>query len=110
MSKPAEVNKALKILHLNRNATFLEVIKTFKKLALKYHPDRCEENKKPKCKEKFIKINNAKKVLEDYYAGIYKASFEKETKKKVRRYRKHIKEYREYIKKFYEDWFGGTDL
>ena len=53
-----------KILGVKRTATKAEIKKAFKKLSLKYHPDKNKDNPK-KAKEKFIKIANAYEVLSD---------------------------------------------
>ena len=51
-----------KLLGVKRNASKQEIKKAFKKLSLKYHPDKNKDNPK-KAKEMFIKIANAYEVL-----------------------------------------------
>ena len=51
-----------KILGVKRNASKQEIKKAFKKLSLKWHPDKNKKNPK-KAKEMFIKIANAYEVL-----------------------------------------------
>lgn len=46
------------ILGINRSATEKEIRKAYKKLALKYHPDKTNRSQ-----EKFIEINQAYKIL-----------------------------------------------
>jgi len=50
------------ILELNKNASADEIRRSFRFLALKYHPDK---NKNPGSKEKFMKIVEAYEVLSD---------------------------------------------
>ena len=52
-----------KILGVERNATAEDIKKAFRKLALKYHPDRNKGNKE--AEEKFKDINEANEVLSD---------------------------------------------
>ncbi len=52
-----------KTLGIERNATPEEIKKAFRKLALKYHPDRNKGNKE--AEEKFKEINEANEVLSD---------------------------------------------
>ena len=50
------------LLGVKRTASKAEIKKAFKKLSLKYHPDKNKDNPK-KAKEMFIKIANAYEVL-----------------------------------------------
>ncbi len=50
------------VLNISRSATADEIKKAFRKLAMKYHPDR---NKEPDAEEKFKEINEAYEVLSD---------------------------------------------
>ena len=52
-----------KILGLNRNASDEEIKKAFRRLALKYHPDRCPGD--PESEERFKEVNEAYAVLGD---------------------------------------------
>ena len=52
------------LLGVSKNATTEEIKKQYKKMAMKYHPDRCKENKK-EAAEKFQEISNAYNVLTD---------------------------------------------
>ena len=50
------------ILELKKNCSEDEIKKAYRKLALKYHPDRCKE---PEGEEKFKKINEAYSILSE---------------------------------------------
>ena len=54
-----------KLLGVAKGATKEEIKKAYKKLALKFHPDRAEESKKKEYEEKFKEINEAASVLGD---------------------------------------------
>ena len=55
-----------RLLGVKRNASKEEIRRAFKKLSLKYHPDKNKNKKNPeKAKEMFIKIANAYEVLSD---------------------------------------------
>ena len=97
-----EIKKALKILGLNsREANLPNLEKAYRKLAVKYHPDRCDDKRKKICREKFIEVNNAREMLEKYLIGGYRPEY-RVSKAAVKRYREHIREYQEHIEQFYK--------
>lgn len=53
------------LLGVTKNASKDEIKKAYKKLAMKYHPDRAPEDKKKEYEEKFKEINEAAAVLGD---------------------------------------------
>lgn len=53
------------VLGVSRSALEIEIKKAYRKLALKYHPDRAPENKKKEYEEKFKEISQAYSVLSD---------------------------------------------
>jgi len=68
------------ILGVAKNAAHEEIKKSYRKLAFKYHPDRCPDAKKKECEEKFKEVTAAyyvlgdekrKKEYDDYIKGEY---------------------------------------
>ncbi|MBU1086918.1 MAG: DnaJ domain-containing protein [Candidatus Omnitrophica bacterium] len=68
------------IMGVSENAASGEIKSAYRKLALKYHPDTCQGNKKKECEEKFKEISAAyyvlgdekrKKEYDDYRKGQY---------------------------------------
>ncbi len=53
------------ILGVARNATIDEIKKAYRALAMKYHPDRVQSDKKKEAEEKFKEISEAYAVLSD---------------------------------------------
>lgn len=54
-----------KILEINKNASDEDIKKAYRRLALKYHPDKSPEDKKHEYTEKFKKVSEAYEVLKD---------------------------------------------
>lgn len=95
-----KINEARKLLELEENASLEEIKKSYRRLSLKYHPDRCKEEDKKNCEEMFKKINHAMDVIENYCIK-YKISFKEPDARK----RSMDKETYEHIKRFYDGWF-----
>jgi DnaJ like chaperone protein len=58
----ANVDSAYKILEIERNATDDEIKKAYRKMAVKFHPDKVShlgEDFKKQAKEKFQKVSDA---------------------------------------------------
>lgn len=55
------------ILEVNRNASVEVIIKSYKALAIKYHPDRYEGQKRIYAQQKMKDINEAYNVLSDWF-------------------------------------------
>ena len=100
-----QVDEARKILGLDEEANIEEIKDAFRNLALKYHPDRCQEKDKKHCEEMFKKISHAKDIIGSYCAN-YRFSFkEPEVKKNTM-----DRETYEHLKRFYDGWFGDLNL
>ena len=100
-----QIDEARKILELGEFATLEEIKDAYRKLTLKYHPDRCKDKDKQECEEMFKKIVHANDILMSYCAG-YRYSFkEKDAKRNTMN-----KEFYEHLKRFYDGWWGNLDL
>jgi len=99
------INEARKLLGLDECATLEDIKEAYRKLASKYHPDRCEDKDKKECEEMFKRIAHARDTLMIYCAG-YRYSFKE---KDVRRSAMN-KEFYEHLKRFYDGWWGNLDL
>lgn len=100
-----KIEESRKTLSLPQSATLKDIKESYRKLALRYHPDKCRDEDKTKCEKKFKKINNANKILMAYCAG-YKYSFKEEDIKETTM----DKEYYEHLKRFYDGWWGKLDI
>lgn len=67
LEKKAKKRDYYQILGVDRNASEQEIKKAYRKLAMKYHPDRNNENEETKkmAEKKFIDVNDAYAVLSD---------------------------------------------
>ena len=54
-----------KYLGLSKKASDKDIKKAYRKLALKYHPDKVAEDEKEKAEEKFVKVSEAYSILGD---------------------------------------------
>ena len=96
-----KIDEARKLLGLDEKASLQEIKDAYRKMALKYHPDRCKGGKKKKCEEMFKKINAAHEVLMTFCAG-YKYSFSK-----AETIQDAVDEMsREHFERFYRGWLG----
>lgn len=100
-----QIDQARKLLGLDEVANLEEIKEAYRKLALKYHPDRCKDEERERCEERFKKINHAKDIIMAYCAG-YRYSFKE---KDVRRTTMD-KEFYKHLKQFYDGWWVELDL
>ena len=104
MANYKQIDKARKTLKLGESATIPAIKKAYRKLSLKYHPDKCKEKDKAKCEKKFKEINNANEVLIEFCLN-YKFSF-KEIEKAESQEDKQMKDH---MKRFYDGWWGDLN-
>ena len=64
-SPPSDPDDYYYVLGLSKTAKQKEIKSAYRKLALKWHPDKVEENKKQEAEEMFIKVSEAYAVLSD---------------------------------------------
>jgi len=83
-----------KILGLKKTCSDKDIKKAYRKLALKYHPDKVPEDQKEKAEAKFLKVSEAYSVLSD--------------KEKRDVYNKYGKEGIEAMEKGWDPKQGGT--
>lgn len=74
-----ELEKAYRVLKIEKNATSEEVKNSYRELAKKYHPDLYQNNPLAYlAEEKLKEVNEAYEVLEDYFENKEKYSYEEE--------------------------------
>ena len=69
-----DIDMARKMLGLGETATFAEIKDSYRRLSLKYHPDKCADENKKSCEAMFKRINVANRLLMSYCAS-YRYSF-----------------------------------
>lgn len=74
-----ELEKAYRVLKIEKNATSEEIKNSYRELAKKYHPDLYQNNPLAYlAEEKLKEVNEAYEVLEDYLENKEKYSYEEE--------------------------------
>lgn len=94
------INRARKLLELGEEASLKEIESSYRKLSLKYHPDRCREKDKKVCEEKFKQITLAYELIITYCRQ-QNISFKKEDIEKGSAH----EEYKNHMERFYKDWW-----
>ncbi|MDD5614439.1 MAG: DnaJ domain-containing protein [Candidatus Omnitrophica bacterium] len=96
-----DLEKARKILKLNKEVTLDEVKSAFRKLAKDSHPDVAEGVNREQAIERFREISWAYEIIVSYISG-YKFSFSKDDFS--RRHTDISKEIKDHIDRFYDGW------
>jgi len=99
MSGFEQIAEARKLLGLSTSATLQEIKESYRRLAVKYHPDKCREENKVECDEMMSKLNEAYELIMGYCAK-YRYSFEE--KDVARTY-----PYDDYLRRYRHAWFDG---
>lgn len=100
-----QIDEARKVLGLKEYATLEQITSAYRKLALKYHPDKSKKKDKKKNEEVFKQISQAKNLISSYCAH-YKYSFKE---KDVKRNLMSQEEY-DHLKRFFDGWLGKLDF
>ncbi|MFA6635823.1 MAG: DnaJ domain-containing protein [Candidatus Omnitrophota bacterium] len=101
MNDHKTINEARMILGLGESATIPEIKEAYRKLSLKYHPDKCKEKDKKKYEEKFKALNAANEILVEYCLN-YKFSFKEAYGREGRK----GGQMSDHLKRFYDGWWG----
>jgi DnaJ-class molecular chaperone len=99
MTRFKDIDEARQTLGLGETATFAEMKEAYRRLSLKYHPDKCADRDKQRCEEIFKRINRANRILMSYCA-CYRYSFAEEDVKRVTG--EAFEE--EHFRRFYDDF------
>lgn len=99
-----QIDQARKILGLQDEVTLGEIKEAYRKLAMKYHPDRCREKRKSNCEKMFKEVNSAYETL-ILYCISYKFSLKKEEIEEI----DINKAAEEQVRRFYDEWWGKID-
>jgi len=94
-----------RLLGVRRDASKEEIRRAFKKLSLKYHPDKNKNKKNPeKAKEMFIKIANAYEVLND---DKLRQIYDKHGEEGVKQHQQHGGNFNDIFNFFFHGGMGG---
>jgi len=100
-----DIDRARRVLGLGECASKKEIKEAYRKLANKYHPDKCPPLEKKECEKKFKEITFSYQLLEEYISSYRYCFGEKEVKRAG-----FSKETYEHLKKFYDGWWGELDF
>lgn len=94
-----QIDRARQILMVGEHVTLEEIKDSYRRLAAKYHPDRCRGTRLKECEKRMREINHSKDLLLAYCAN-YRYSFEE---KDVMRNSFEPEAY-EYLRQVYDGW------
>ncbi|MFO7929624.1 MAG: DnaJ domain-containing protein [Candidatus Humimicrobiaceae bacterium] len=95
-----DIENARRILEIGEKESINSIKKKYRKLSLKYHPDKCKDTSKAECEEKIKEINQAYETIMDYCFK-YPVSFNREMVRNLED-GEYIKYHRE---RFYDTWW-----
>ncbi len=96
--------EARSLLKLADEASLEEIRNAYRRLAKKYHPDKCRGAGKKKCEEKIKEINEAYETILAFCANYRFPLRDSETSKQKKK-----KEYKDHLKRFYDGWWFDLD-
>ena len=99
MASFEQINEERQLLGLGEIATLKQIKSAYRRVANRYHPDKCKDVDRAKCDEMMRKINEAYELIMKYCAQ-YSYSFGEEA---VRRTYPHD----EYLRRYQDGWFDG---
>ena len=91
-----QIDEARRLLDLGEAATMKEIKEAYRRVSIRYHPDKCKDKGKARCEELMKKVNQAYETIIAYCEG-YEFSFKEEDVRKVN------PDY-DFMKRFYYDW------
>ena len=94
-----QIDQARKLLELGEAATLKEVKQAYRRMSIRYHPDKSGVEDKAKCEEMMKRINWAYELLIAYCTH-YKYPFSEQDVGRTY-------PYDEYFRKYYHSWFDG---
>ena len=105
MKKVKSIDEACRILHVGETATIAEIQTSYRKLALRHHPDRYRGKNKAKCEGRMKRINQARDIILQYCSN-YEISFSREDIKKT----SSAEAMNDHLRRFYDGWWGKLDF
>ena len=99
-SKTLRIKKILwaqGILGLEGKASYNDVNKAFRRLAIRYHPDKCDAKRQEVCERKMKELNSAYEILLDYCGNYQIPIFPESLQQDIV----------DPMERFHDDWMWG---